>query len=255
MANIISGVKNKVSRLLIPLGDPNRFDGSAKVGYVRKLNDYFETCKQRMVQPNPMDPNRADIVNWQLWDQYAAAAAATTVVNINLFTIPIGGAGKTKRQTNLDQVARLPDPEWMNVTGIGFEFASDTIKVDVDGFLAAYYAEFWVSQKVYVEGPLQVFQAGTGLYGVTTQQNVGTWVNGKPDGRPGYDLRLPAGISLGAQGMTDGLTGITILQGQNFKVVLTAAAGVVLGIAAAPVFGTGITVTCYLFGIKSRGVQ
>jgi hypothetical protein len=76
-----------------------------------------------------------------------------------------------------------------------------------------------------------------------------------------FDVRLPAGIHLGVDSnnvpiVTDGLIGVTILQGQQFNVTCNApAGGAALSAAAATPPGTGLTVMCYLYGILSRGVQ
>ena len=77
-----------------------------------------------------------------------------------------------------------------------------------------------------------------------------------------FDVRLPAGIHLGVDAtntpiVTDGLIGITILQGQQFRIEMNAPAGgaVLSAVGATPFPGTGLTIMAYLYGILSRGVQ
>lgn len=196
----------------------------------------------------PIMPNTADIVNWWLYDRNIVAAGANTGNRIVFFNVPIGGAGKTKEDTNLEQVQRLPDPQWMNVTHIGFFFAPNMWKNDVDNFIHDYYYEFWVGQKVYSEGPVQCAPGGAGFPGFDTRNNEAGVTNGLPLLSNMMDLRLPAGTDIGGVG-ANGITGINILQGQNFHVdVLGTPVGMTAGQA-------GLDLMCFLYGILSRGVQ
>lgn len=203
----------------------------------------------------PIMANTADIVNWWLYDRNVVAAGANTGARIVYFNVPIGGAGKTKEDTNLEQVQRLADPQWMNVTHIGFFFHPNMFKVDIDLFLADYYYEFWVGQKVYIEGPLQCAPGGAGMYGFDTRNNEAGISNGMPLLSNMMDLRLPAGADIGtdvASGVNvvaNGITGIQILQGQSFHV------DVIGTPVAMNALGTGLNLMCYLYGILSRAVQ
>ena len=87
--------------------------------------------------------------------------------------------------------------------------------------------------------------------------------NGTPNWGNMFDLRLPPGINLGVQtdntgekkiALSDGLMGVTILQGQQFKVVATAPGGAQTATAAGS-GGAGVSLICQLYGILSRGVQ
>lgn len=197
----------------------------------------------------PVVPNMTNILPWVIYDRVVAAAAANTAARNTFFNLPIGAAGKTKEDTNLQQVMQLPAPEIMNVYSIGFAFMSDMVKVDIDAFLNDYYMEFWVGDRVYAEGPLQCFPGGTGVDGATTRNNEGSFSNGVPVLGNVWDLRLPVGIP-GA----DGITGVPILQGESFQ-VLVIGTPFALSAAAAPNNGVGLDLMCYLTGIKSRAVQ
>ena len=76
-----------------------------------------------------------------------------------------------------------------------------------------------------------------------------------------FDVRLPAGIHLGVDAnnvpiVTDGLIGITILQGQQFRIEMNAPlGGAALAASGADPAGTGLSIMAYLYGILSRGVQ
>lgn len=230
-----------------------------KIGFRSRVGDFVTKAKQKMRNANPIAANQADLVNWPLYDRITAAAGATTSASLTFFQVPIGTSGKTKTDTNLEQVSRLPDPQFYNATHIGFAFAPTMILPDIIAFLNAYYYEFWVGEKRYAEGPLQLAPSGTGLTGSTnitaaiTQQ---TWSNGYPMGQSVmFDLRLPAGFQMGTY-IADGQTGITILQGQTFTVRLYAGSGTGITLTASGgTGGTGLNLQCFLLGILSRGVQ
>ena len=232
----------------------------SKVTSRRHFGNIFSNLRKRAMAQNPIAPNQADILPWILYDRNLTAAAANTAVQYTFYNQPIGAAGKTKNDTNLSQVSRLEDPQWFNCIGLGFYFSSDMIKLDLDRFLNLYRQEFTIGQKVYSEGPIQCFPAGAGLFGTTTRNNEGTFSNGQPNLGNVYDLRLPAGLHLGADRDTgqaivaDGLIGHTILQSQAFRIDLYGTA-FALTAAAAPANGVGVNLMTYLYGILSRGVQ
>jgi hypothetical protein len=230
-------------------------------------SDFFRAAKSRTRKQNPIAPNQADYVNWILYDEMSFAAAAT-IPNLNkLFVVPIGGT-KTKVQTNLELVSQLSAPQWFNCTGFAIYIRQNVAPVDLDAFLNTTYVEFWVSQKVYLEGRIDMFPNGGGTQGLATgNANVvttGTSItsNGWPSTHNIYDTRLPAGLGLGRDGngtpiVADGIIGITILQSQTFHVELKAdGGGATLAAAnATPYNGLGLTVGARLHGILSRGVQ
>jgi hypothetical protein len=232
-----------------------------KVGFKTSLTEFFKAAKRRTRQQNPIAPNQADIVKWILYDRFQFAAGTTIPNNFKYFTQPIGTAGKTKVDTNLDQVQRLPDPLWFNTEGIGFFFGSLTLATDISAFLASEYMEYWVGQKVYVEGPIQCFPSGAGLTGVSSGVTGTVFTNGIPRIDNVFDVRLPAGIHLGVDSsnvpiITDGLIGVTVLQGQQFRIEMNAPmGGAALAAAAATPPGVGLSIMAYLYGILSRGVQ
>lgn len=260
ISNLVKSIKNGAG-IFIPLAK----NGNGKVSFGEA-----EPISKKYRLRNPIQPNTADIVNWVLYDRITFAPATTIPQLVRLFVTPIGSGAKTKVDTNLEQVSRLPDPQWFNCTGLGFFFNSNAAPADIQAFLATEYMEFWVSQKVYLEGPLQCFPSGAGLFGtaaIDTVAAAGNYsvitTNGWPNVHNLYDVRLPAGLNLGVndQGTmvtADGLIGITILQGQSFRVELKADGGGATLVAASgvtPINGTGLTVSCYLHGILSRGVQ
>jgi hypothetical protein len=255
---------------LLPI-QGNITKGNNKIGMKDALNEYRKHARsinQSFRRMNPIAPGLADLVQWLLYDRTIFAQATTTPVNFKSFTIPqgqgtgIAGGAKTKTDTNMEQVQRLPDPLWMNVVAIGFYFANPVFKTDLDNFINNYYQEFWIGQKVYLEGPYIAFPSAAGIFGTTSENNQASWTNGVPRSDDMFDVRLPAGLNLGSDSgtgepiTTDGLIGLTILQGQQFKIENNApGGGVALTAAATNPLGTGIDLMPFLYGILSRGVQ
>lgn len=231
-------------------------------GLRKHIGDITRRWKNSQKKTNPIAPNAADIVQWQLYDSTDdnvtgnTGANATTAAQYTFFNAPIGQSGKTKAQTNLEQVSRLPDPQMMNVQSIGFFFYPQMVKADIDAFIENYWYEFWVgSQKIYSEGPLQSAASGYGYSGYSTMNNVGANTLGNPNGTHlQFNCVLPAGILIGGS-TTDGITGITILQGQTFYVKVIAGATFTTAVSTSPTNGAGIRLKCFLTGILSRAVQ
>jgi hypothetical protein len=235
-----------------------------KVGFKTSLTEFFKAAKRRVRRQNPIAPNQADIVKWVIYDRFQFAASTTIPNNFKFFTVPNGNNNKTKVDTNMDQVQRLPDPLWFNTEGIGFFFGPLTAPIDLSNFLATEFMEYWVGQKTYLEGPVQCFPGGAGIWANLASPTASASVlsNGLPRIDNIYDVRLPAGIHLGVDTnnvpiITDGLIGITILQGQQFRIEMQAPAGgaALAATTATPFAGTGLTIMAYLYGILSRGVQ
>jgi hypothetical protein len=274
MLNIDKIVKanNAGAEFWMPFGKQGMGIENVKDSRVSKANisDFLRSAKARFRKNNPISPNQADYVNWVLWDEITVGQSATWNQLTRLFVQPIGTGGKTKVNTNLEQVSQLPAPQWFNCTGISVYFQPNAAPIDIDNFLATEYLEFWISnQKIYVEGKLDIFPQSGGIYSsVASNLTAGAAAysvnstNGWPSIHNMYDLRLPAGLNLGVDGsgkqvVADGIIGITILQSQTFNVQLKAdGGGATMAItAAAPYVGIGLTVGVRLHGILSRGVM
>jgi hypothetical protein len=235
-----------------------------KVGFKTSLTEFFRSAKRRSVKTNPIAPNQADIVKWVIYDRFQFAPSTTVPSSFQFFTVPSGNNNKTQADTNMSQVQRLPDPQWFNTEGVGFYFGPLTSPVDLANFTQSEAIEYWVGQKTYLEGPVQCFPAGAGIFAsIAPYQNAASVVsNGLPRIDNIFDVRLPAGIHLGVDAnnvpiITDGLIGVTILQGQQFRVNMLAPSGgaALTATTATPFPGVGLSVSCYLYGILSRGVQ
>lgn len=240
-----------------------------KVGRVEA--DYFlRSAKARSRKQNPISPNQADYVNWPLYDRISFAASAVVPALVRLFTVPVGQNSKTLVDTNLTQPGVLEAPQWFNATGLSIYFNPNVAPIDLANFLATEYINFWVSQKVYATGPIDIYPASGGIYNTaslgTMSAAATSYVTNSTNGWPSihnmYDLRLPAGLPLGkdsngASLLADGIIGVTILQSQSFHLDLSADAGgaTMAAANAVPFAGVGLTCAGRIHGILSRGVQ
>ena len=205
-------------------------------------------------QHNPIVPGVADYIMGPIYDRVTYAPGATVPANFKWFVTPAGQSSKTKADTNLSQASTLTQPSWANVVGLGFKFSTLMQKPDIDAFVNNYYVEFYVDNKIYLEGQVDMFPAPAGITGLQSFATAITstaYVNGTPRADNFFDVRIPGGIDLGGM-VTDGNTGITINQGQTFRVECT---GTSFVLAAANGTYGGFQVTAMLIGIISRSVQ
>lgn len=261
MRSILSRGKN---HSLIPLGelDLENLQGVGKVGYKIKMSKFLKQAERWMRLSNPIVQNMNDFVQWYFWDRATFAQGANIPVKFQLFATPMNQGGKTKVDTNLEQPMKINSPGWLNAAWLGFYYGASTLLLDIQNLTDQCYMEFWVSQKVYVEGHLQNFPSGAGLKGVSTDTAQQTFTNGEPSLNNYFDLRIPRGTQLGSDGsgnaiVADGLMGVSILPDQTFHVDVNLPGGVLALTAniAVPNPGTGLRLYSYLCGTYSRGVQ
>lgn len=235
---------------------------AGKVGKSFRLTDFFRSAKRQQRMPNPILPNMADYLQWVIYDRSAVAAGGSWPTSTSLYTSPIGQNSKTKADTNLDQVSLLPNPFWMNVTHIGLYPDPNVLLLDWIALCNQSYFEFWVNNRVQFEGKLQHAPGGVGPNGNSTKTAESAYNNGYPVMSNMMDIRLPGGIGLGMDPSTgqplvsNGVTGITILQGQQFKiqVILPGGALTLTASDATPNVGKGLTLNAELFGQLSRSL-
>jgi len=196
---------------------------------------------------NPIEANRADILPWFIYDEINVAVNTAVGTEQDFFSVPIGGTQntivKTKENTNMEEVSKLSAPKHMNVTSLQIHFASNMLKTDIDSVMNNYWLEFWITDKIYAEGPLFKFPGGSGLAGTSQQSGQQSWQNGIPNPMAVIDFR-----------MGDNPIGHHILQGQNFKVKILGTTFTTVNSSASPA-GTGLNFYCILEGIMSRAVQ
>lgn len=123
---------------------------------------------------------------WQYWDTITADAGTVLETTYSPFSVPIGaqnpltGATKTKLETNMTRGNQFAPPRCLLLISIGFYFASDTSKTDIDNILKSCWMEFKIDDKVFHEGLLWLFPPGAGLAGVSTQNGESVYTVGVP---------------------------------------------------------------------------
>lgn len=123
---------------------------------------------------------------WQYWDTIVQAANTTLATTYSPFSTQIGALDpltsltKTKLATNMVRGNQFPPPRCLLLIQIGFYFSSRMLKSDIDLMLDNCWVEFRIDDKIFHEGQLWQFPAGTGLMGVTTRNAEAVYTNGVP---------------------------------------------------------------------------
>lgn len=124
---------------------------------------------------------------WQYWDTVRGAQASALQNTYQVFAIPIGSpdpnngnALKTKLDTNMVRGNQFPPPRCLVLMQLGFYFSSRMLKGDIDNVLDFCYIEFRIDDKIYHEGQIWQFPAGTGLMGTTTKSGESVYTLGFP---------------------------------------------------------------------------
>lgn len=234
-----------VEKTLDAMGSSKR--KRAKVHAPDSLFAFFNSARDSRKRNNPIDPYQVDVVMWIEWDRINLGAnGATTAVKYSYFTTPQGQGGKTKLDTSLVRPQQLEAPEYINAMCLGFEPQGNVYKADIDALDSNYYAEFWVGKKTYAEGPWRCFPSGFIKTGETTRSDEAWYQLGNGNS---YDLRIPAGLTLDASTVTNGLIGTVIGVNESFHFDMLADAGFVI---TSPV---ALYQRAYLTGVKVRGVS
>lgn len=179
---------------------------------------------------------------WQYWDTITFAASTQVAAQYNPFSVPIGAQDpltnqtKTKLQTNIQRGNQFPPPKCLLLIAIGFEFAPNFTKADIDKILNACYMEFRIDDKIFHEGPLSLFPSGSGVNGVTQNSGESSWF-----------LGLPAPQAMRRYG--DWAKYIAPLQQFSMNINF-GGGGVVI-----PTLTTGGTLRVFLDGLTDRSVQ
>jgi len=189
-----------------------------KIGNVRKSGDLYELNRVK----NPYLPNKYGVLRWKLWDQQLFTNAGGALANrIAFFTVPDGSQGRTKYDTNMQEISQLPAPQKFKVMGIEIMFTPASTRADVQAFLQRYYWEFIVGERTYAEGHSEDAPSGGGLTGFDTANNTALFTNGFPQVSNVYRTFVdPMSIgqedSAGGAITTTGYDGIDINTSERF---------------------------------------
>ena len=134
----------------------------------------------------------------QFW--YDRLQITSTTTSLTYFQTPMSGS-KSKLYTNMTQAGVLPVPKMMRVFVVRFALDSACLVGDAKYIVDGSYMEFWVNDKIAIEGPVGVFSQGMGVTGTvaTTANNTTkeTALNGIADSRSIFVLKHS--IDIGVQ--------------------------------------------------------
>ena len=207
---------------------------------------------------NAFVANTVDQEPYIYWDAGSLiATAGTQLTGVYFpFSIPVGqpnpnltgGIANTKLQTNMQTGNQFPPPRCLLLNAIGFQYASNMLKADIDLIENGAYFEFRIADKIFYEGYLRDCPAGAGLMGVTNNSGESVYTNGWP---------TPAGRrTFGSWAKY-----IPPLTRFSLNVVFNGSNNIVAGNATPPTMtaagsgGTGMNIRVVLDGITALPVQ
>jgi hypothetical protein len=180
---------------------------------------------------------------WFYYDLLTAPAGAAMQSSYNLFATPIGqpnplagGVPKTKLQTNMVRGNQFPPPRCLLLFQIGFYFSSTMLKGDMDAIFDGCYVEFRIDEKIFHEGQLYQYPAGSGMMGVTMTSGLSVFTNGFPAPQAGRRYNEWSKY---------------IAPEQQFSMTI-----IFPGVPPTPAsLGPGVSIMAFLDGLTDRSVQ
>ena len=163
---------------------------------------------------------------------------------------------RTKVETNMPASAQqgFPAPWDIIVDSLGWFVQQDTIKADMDLLTQYSYFEFAILGKVQWDGKIDVYPAGVGLSGYSTQSNESGWQLGLPD--PNARKRFGHYGKYLAPLMNWSMTPFFPPQSGPVTAPATVRGAATLTAAnATPTPGAGLVLRSYLFGLVDRPVS
>jgi hypothetical protein len=198
---------------------------------------------------NPNLGGVIDVITTELYDQVSVNANTAFPSPTILFQTPIGQSGKTLANTDMTAAGILPNPDRFTIWAIAVHIANNTIPQDMANLLSNVTLQLYINNKWWSQGPLAAYPAGRG-YRVDSIAQLGT--AGPASSQIQYSttngIQDPRAVAL-----LD--ASVTIEQGEQFSVVLTAQTA--FSTSATTVYppGVGTTITVYLVGNRERGTS
>lgn len=196
---------------------------------------------------NPVFPGGQEVITQPVYDSVTFAAAAA-MAKTTLFQTPIGQAGKTLAQTNMQLAGQLPNPQRLMVRSIQLGFSSNTTPTDASNLLENCSFTLVVGKKPMLEIPCIYLTAGCGAI-LNAAAQVGTapagtavaysTANGVQDQSNRFWLSVP----------------FMIEQGETFQVVITPETAFNFQAAGTNPAGVGTTIRVALSGELYRSIQ
>lgn len=173
-----------------------------------------------------------DLLTQPLYDELPVLAAGTT--QLVYFSQPVGQAGKTILNTNMQLAGQVQAGYKMNVLALAISFRLGTLRSNIVTCLDTAFGQFNIASKWWWQSPLRFLPGGVGLAYFSNEAAAAALQaasNGVADPRAIYTLRQP----------------IAITQTESFNFTVAYAA------AVAPTVDTQMTVA--LHGELTRTVQ
>jgi hypothetical protein len=211
-------------------------------------NLYDRALKLAPHRQNPNLGGTIDVITTELYDQLTVNVATAFPSPSILFQTPKGQGGKTLANTNMTAAGILPNPDRFTIWAIAAHISNNSVPSDFQNLLSNVTLELYINNKWWSQGPLVAYPAGRG-YKVDSVANVGTVPAGSaPVFSVTNGVQDPRAVSL-----LD--ASITIEQGEQFSVVLTAQTGFNTSANNTNPAGNGVTLTIYLIGNRERGTS
>lgn len=203
--------------------------------------------RSRWLHENPIMAGVREIITQPIYDSFAVAPLTAFPALTTLFQAPVGQAGRTYQNTNMNAAGLLPSPQKFSIRAVRLAVRNDAAFADIVNFLYQTWVRLYVSGKPYFIGPSFLLTAGGGVV-----------VFGAQLGTAGQALNEVIGTSNGVQDQRNTLAlsrPIEIEQNEQFSLEINL--GVAFNTLAGNVdpIGYGLTVYAVLDGELSRGVS
>jgi len=244
---------------LVGIPDRKRFSKGGSREYRELMRQHslvhnlYDRALRMRKRENPNLGGTIDVITTELYDQLTVNHNTAFPTPSILFQTPKGQGGKTLANTNMTAAGILPNPDRFTIWAIAAHISNNSVPADFANILSLVTLELYINNKWWSQGPCISYPAGRG-YKVDAVANVGTVPSGSA---PVYSVtngvQDPRAVAL-----LD--ASITIEQGEQFSVVLTAqtgfntAQGVGDPTPGNPP-GNGATLTVYLIGNRERGTS
>ncbi len=120
---------------------------------------------------------------WPYYDNLVTAAGTQLLSQYLMFTVPLGnndpitGLLKTLLNTNLTNPHQFPPPRCLVLMWMGFYFRN-MLLADIQLILNNYYFQFFIDDKEFFQGFLELHPSGLGVFGNSTNSGESAWQNG-----------------------------------------------------------------------------
>jgi hypothetical protein len=138
-----------------------------------------------------------DVMTQPLYDELTVAAAGTS--QLVYFSQPVGQAGKTLLNTNMQLAGQLQAGYRMMALALAVSFRTAALLANLKLILDTGFGQLNIAAKWWWQSPLRFLPGGLGILGFSdlgaaTPLNA-AWSHGTPDPRAIYTLRQPIEIT------------------------------------------------------------